>query len=284
MVIKVSLETCSQESCDLSWEVQKIQTKSDGTQYTAIQVDTYTSVLNNSKAILRPAVGSEVLVHKKAYYGAERTYGFGGDDGVYIDDKIASLNVNDDTDNVHEGCYIKVGRKYYKIYSYNKNSGLLKCQNGSEIRNYPAGTHYAIYTTRFWTPYYYFRVHSMPKLIVGSEFHERRRLKAEEYDTDINSLENTFNGILFKAYLSGDSHSAVKYHFWEIYDESKLVYKTDKVYSQDMDCEIFVPFGHTYRGKITVVTQDGITVRGETEYYLPISPKANNDRFMRFSE
>ncbi len=265
---------------DIPVTYDNVQTKSDGTQYTAVQVSTYTSVSNNSKSILRPAIGSEVLIHKKPNHGAFKLYGFGGDNGVYIDARIAALTVDNKEGAVPEGCYIKVGRKYYKITGYDFNTGLLQCQNGSEIRGYPAGTHYAIYTSHFWTPYYYFHVHSMPKLILDAEFHERRRLRPEEYDTTANNLENTFNGILFKAYLSGDSHSTVKYHYWEVWDETKLVYKTDKVYSQDMDCEIFVPFGHTYTGKLTVVTQDGITVRGQTEYYLPLSPKENNDRFM----
>lgn len=264
---------------DIPVTYDEVRNKSDGTQYTAVQVDTYTSVSQNTKAIQRPAVGTEVFIHKKEYFGACKMYGYGTENGVYIDSNISTLNVSDDSNEVFEGCYIKVGKKFYKILSYNKKLGLLQCQNGYELRAMPAGTHYAIYTSQFWTPYYYFRVHSMPKLIMGAEFHERRRLKEEEYDIYTNCLENTFNGILFKAYLAGDSHSAVKYHYWEIWDETNLVYKTDKVYSQDMDCEVFVPFGHTYTGKLTVITQDGITVRGNTSYYLPLSPKENNDRF-----
>lgn len=203
------------------------------------------------------------------------------DNEIFVDERIPNISANDDDNNVVDGCYLKVGNKYYLIQSYDKDMGLIKCQSGDELKWFPAGTHYAIYTSRFWTPYYYFRVHTIPKLEVSAEFHERRRLQNEPYNTELNCIENTCNGILFDAHLSGDAHSAVKYHYWDIIDAKtgRTVFKTEKIYSQEMECEAFVPFGHEYIGKITVITQDGITLRGEAEYYLPASPAENDKKF-----
>lgn len=266
---------------DIPVTFDHVQKKSDGTQDTVIQLDTYASTAENAKAVVRPAVGSEVLIHKKKYYGAFTTTGTNDKDEIFIDSNIPSLNVNDYDNTVVAGCYLKAGNEYFQIEAYDKTLGVVKCRDGYKLRNYPAGTHYAIFSSRFWTPYYYFRVHQMPTVTVSAEFHERRRLSDKVYDTVINCLENTANGILFKAFLVGDSHSSVKYHYWDIYDSDsgRQIYHTEKVYSQEMDCEVFVPFGHTYTGKITVVTQDGITVRGEADYYLPNSPEENNRRF-----
>ena len=264
---------------DIPVTFDKTQIKSDGSEITIIQLDTYTSTATNSKAVVRPAVGSRVYVHKKKCYGERLDLNYTSND-IYIDSGISGINVNDNDNEVIEGCYLKVEDKYFLIQSYDKTTGIITCQNGNSLRDYPAGTHYAIYISRFWTPYYYFRVHRMPVIEVSAEFHERRRLDKKDYDMITNCIENTANGILFKASLVGDSHSTVKYHYWDIYDENeKLVYHTEKIYSQEMDCEVFVPFGHTYRGKITVVTQDGITVRGECKYTLPYSPEENNKRF-----
>lgn len=266
---------------DIPVTFDQVLNKKDGSQDTVIQIDTYSSAVTNSTVPVRPAIGSTVYVHKQKYFGAFTTMGTNAEDEIFIDKDIQFLNVNDYDDTVIDGCYLKVGTEFFKISSYKKKFGIVKCENGEKLKEYHAGTHYAIYTSRFWTPYYYFRVHSMPELTVSAEFHERRRLDKKYYDTTANCIENTTNGILFKAVLSGDSHSSVKYHYWDIYDtaENRLVYHTEKVYSQEMDCEAFVPFGRKYTGKITVVTQDGITVRGETEYYLPLSPEENNKRF-----
>ena len=263
---------------DIPVTYAETRTKSDGTQYTAIRLTTYSSAVKDPEAIIRPGIGSRVLVHKKKNYGVPAVYSTSNPNVVFIDSDIPYL---EDGYLGDKDCYMKVGAEYFKILSYNKTTGAVTCQGGSKINSYPAGMHYAIYTSRYWTPYYYFRVHQMPTVTVSAEFHERRRLDKKHYDTTVNCIENTTNGILFKAVLSGDSHSAVKYHYWDIYDtaEDRLVYHTEKVYSREMDCEVFVPFGRTYTGKITVVTQDSITVRGETEYYLPLSPEENNKRF-----
>lgn len=264
---------------DIPVTYDKTQIKKDGTEVSVIQLDTYTSTASNSKAVVRPAVGSRVYVHKKKCYGERLDSDNAGKNNIYIDTKISGINVNENENEAAPGCYLKVEDKYFLIQSYDKNTGIITCQNGNILREYPAGTHYAIYTSRFWTPYCYFRVHHMPKVEVKAEFHERRRLDKKDYDMTTNCIENTANGILFKASLNGDSHSSVKYHYWDIYNENgNLVYHTEKVYSQEMDCEVFVPFGHTYTGKITVVTQDGITVRGEKSYTLPYSPEENNKR------
>lgn len=266
---------------DVPVTYDRIQTKSDGTQDTIVQVDTYTSTTNNTKAVPRPAVGSEVYIHKKPSYGAVTVNKYQNSNQFYIDDNIPSLNTSDDSNAVFEGCYLKVANEYYLIKAYDKTTGLVECQDGYKLKAYPAGTHYAIYTSRFWTPYYYFRVHSMPTLILDAEFHENRRLKNEWYDDSVNCLENTFNGILFKGCLLGDSHAAVNYHYWEIIDAGtgKTIFKTEKTYSQEMDCEVFVPFGRTYIGKLTVVTQDNITIRDEISYTMPSAPVENNERF-----
>lgn len=265
---------------DIPVTFDKSQIRSDGTEISVLQLDTYTSTASNSKAVVRPAVGSKVYVHKKKDYGERIDASYASQNNIYIDTGISGININNNENAAVEGCYLKVEDKYFLIQSYDRTTGIITCQNGNELRNYPAGTHYAVYTSRFWTPYYYFRVHKMPAVEVSAEFHERRRLDKKNYDMITNCIENTANGILFKASLKGDSHSSVKYHYWDIYDEDgKPVYHTEKIYSQEMDCEVFVPFGHTYRGKITVVTQDGITVRGEKEYTLPCSPEENNKRF-----
>ncbi len=265
---------------DIPVTFDKTQVRSDGVKDTAIQLTPYTSISNNPKEVTKPSVGSKVLIHKRENFGAFVMYTTKNENELYIDPNIPSINRNETDNNVYEGCYLKVGDDYFKITSYDRKSGLAECQNGAKLRTYPAGTHYAIYTSRFWTPYYYFRVHTMPRLIVDAEFHEHRRIRNDGYDDSVNCLENTFNGILFKAYLTGDPHAAVKYHYWEIFDNAgKLVYKTERVYSQEMDCEVFVPFGATYTGKITAVTQDNITVRGETTYTLPASSVMNNERF-----
>ena len=266
---------------DIPVTYDEVITKSDGTQIVAIQIDTYISTKNNTKVLPRPALGSEVLVHKKKNYGVQKTYEYTGDNQLYIDEDIPSINSDDSGNAVYDGCYLKVENDYYKIKSYNRKTGLIECENGINLRKYTAGTHYSIYTSRFWTPYYYFRVHSMPTLIMDAEFHENRRLKREWYDDTVNCLENTFNGLLFKGYLLGDPHASVKYHYWEIKDDStgKVIFKTEKTYSQEIDCEVFVPFGKTYTGKLTVVTQDGITVRNEISYTMPSAPDENNERF-----
>lgn len=268
---------------DVPITYDEVKTKPDGNQDTVIRLDTYSGVEAGSKLTLRPDIGSKVIVHKKRNFG-ETVVWQAGDNEIFIDSKISFLNKSDIDDEAIEGAYIKVGDKYFKIEAYDKEKGLVRCANGNELKQYPAGTHYAIYTTRFWSPYYYFRVHTMPKLIINAEFHERRRLKSEVYDTTVNCLDNTCNGILFNAYLHGESHSEVKYHYWDIIDAEtgKTVYKTGKIYSQEMECEVFVPFGYkekVYIGKITIVTQDGITVRGEKEYRIPASPADNNKRF-----
>lgn len=267
---------------DIPVTFDKTQLKSNGTQDTVIQLDTYTSTAKSSKDVLRPAVGTQVYVHKKKYFGELTALSTNDKDEIFIDSNIPSINANDYDNTVDKECYyLKVGNEYFVIQSYDKTLGIIKCKDGSKLKEYPVGTHYAIYTSRFWTPYYYFRAHVAPTVTVKAEFHERRRLDSKVYDTITNCLENTTNGILFKAKLTGDSHSAVKYHYWDIInaDTGKIVYKTEKVYSQEMDCEVFVPFGHRYIGKITVVTQDGITVRGEKEFDLPLSPDENNKRF-----
>lgn len=277
---------------DIPVTFDKTQLLADGTEVSIIQLDTYTSTAENSKAVVRPAIGSMVYVHKKKCFGERIDNSAVGKDDIFVDSGISGINdvdVNswipaaniEDSNKAADGCYLKVGNDYYLIKAYDKVTGKITCQNGNEIRGFSAGTHYAIYTSRFWTPFYYFRVHTMPSLSVSAEFHERRRLDEKHYNTVTNCIENTANGILFKAQITGDSHSAVKYHYWDIYNANTgtLVYHTEKVYSQEMDCEVFVPFGHTYTGKILVVTQDGITVRGETDYYLPYSPDENNKRF-----
>lgn len=266
---------------DIPVTFDRVQKKSDGSLDTVIQLDTYSSSISGANLLVRPAIGSNVYIHKQKYFGAYTAMGTSDKDEIFVDTNIPSINANDYNNDVLDGCYLKAGNEYYKILSYDKSLGIIKCQDGEKLKDYPAGTHYAIYTSRFWTPYYYFRVHTMPKLTVSAEFHERRRLQKKHYDMTANCIENTTDGILFKAVISGDSHSAVKYHYWDIYDtaENRLVYHTEKIYSQEMDCEVFVPFGRRYTGKITVVTQDGITVRGETEFYLPYSPEENNERF-----
>ena len=266
---------------DIPVTYDKIYTKNDGTQDTVVQIDTYTSATNNIKAVPRPSIGSSVYVHKKPSYGKVLVNNNQNSNQFYIDDGITSINESDDSNAVFDGCYLKVADEYYLIKSYDKTTGLIECKNGYKLKEYPAGTHYAIYTSRFWTPYYYFRVHSMPTLIMDAEFHENRRLKSEYYDDSVNCLENTFNGVLFKGCLLGDSHAAVKYHYWEIIDADtgKSIFKTDKTYSQEIDCEVFVPFGHTYIGKLTVVTQDNITIRDEISYTMPSAPIANNKKF-----
>lgn len=268
---------------DIPVTFDKTQLKSNGEHDTVIQLDTYTSTAKSSKDVLRPAVGTQVYVHKKKYFGELTALSTNDKDEIFIDSNIPSINANDYDNTVDKECYyLKVGNEYFVIQSYDKTLGIIKCKDGSKLKEYPVGTHYAIYTSRFWTPYYYFRAHVAPTVTVKAEFHERRRLDSKVYDTITNCLENTTNGILFKAKLTGDSHSAVKYHYWDIInaDTGKIVYKTEKVYSQEMDCEVFVPFGHRYIGKITVVTQDGITVRGESkEFDLPLPPDENNKRF-----
>ncbi len=268
------------QAYDIPITFDKTCLRSDGRKDTAVQLNTYTSLSTNSDSVLRPSIGSRVLIHKRENFGNPVWYSTSNPNQIYIDINIPNINQNDSDNSVVEGCYLKVGNEYFKIISYDRQIGLLECQNGNKLRNYPAGIHYAIYTSRFWTPYYYFRVHTMPSLAVDAEFHEHRRICKEDYDDTPDCLENTFNGILFKAHLTGDPHSFVKYHYWDIYSKSKnkLVYKTEKIYSQEMDCEVFVPYGDTYIGKITAVTQDGITVRNEVEYKLPFSPDANNKR------
>lgn len=277
---------------DIPITFDSVQKKSDGTLVTVVKLDDYSNIPTELKS-LRPSIGSTVYVHKNKYFGAFTAVGTNEPDEIFIDRNIQSINANDYNNDVVDGCYLKVGSDYYKITSYNKNFGIVKCENGERLKSYPAGTHYAIYTSRYWTPYYYFRVHKMPVVAVTAEFNERRRLTKEYYNDTVNCAENTANGILFRASLkikvgndyvdvqSNGAHLAVKYHYWDIYDteDNKLVYHTEKVYSEDMVCEVFVPFGRTYTGKVTVVTQDGITARGETDYYLPYSPEENNKRF-----
>lgn len=266
---------------DVPITYDSVETKADGTKIVAIRIDSYTSTKSNAKVLLRPSVGSKVIIHKTPKYGNPILFDYTGVNQLYVDKKIGSLNASEDSNVVFDGCYLKVESDYYKIKSYDFETGLIECENGVNLRKYPAGTHYSIYTSRFWTPYYYFRVHSMPKLVLDAEFHENRRLKNRWYDTTRNCLENTFNGILFKGYLLGDTHSAVKYHYWEIREvgSDKVVFKTEKTYSQEMDCEVFVPFGNTYIGKLTVVTQDGVTIRNEISYTMPSAPAENNERF-----
>lgn len=274
------------EAYDIPVTYDEVRTDSSGNQVTIIQVDTYSSTSENQKLLVRPDIGSDVYVHKKRYYGSAQEWRI-PDNGAFIDDKIQGINADDSSDKVLEGCYLKVGSDYFEINSYDKSAGIITCKNGEKLRTYPAGTHYAIYTTRFWTPYYYFRVHKMPSLSVTAEFHERRRLDSKVYDTVANCVENTANGILFNAELTGDPHSTVKYHYWDIFDADtgKLVYHTEKIYSQEMECEVFVPFPYgeqeskKYIGKITVVTQDNITLRGEADCELPCAPKENNEKF-----
>lgn len=52
---------------DVPVTYDEVKTNSDGTQSTVIQVDTYTSVSGNTKSVVRPAIGTEVYVHKKKY-------------------------------------------------------------------------------------------------------------------------------------------------------------------------------------------------------------------------
>ena len=260
--------------------------KNDGTAYTSIRLTTYSSSNVNIDAVARPSIGSRVLIHKKKNYGTPASISSSNPNVVFIDPNIQNINATDliGDYNAVSGCYMKVGDKYYKINAYNKTTGAVTVSGGDEINKMPAGTHYSIYTSHYWTPYYYFRVHTMPMLNVSAEFHERRKLDSHEYDMITNCLENTANGILFKARFTGDSHAAVKYHYWDVYmcDESekeRLVYHTEKIYSAELDSEVFVPFGHRYKGKITIVTQDGVTIRGEATYDLPASPELNNALF-----
>ncbi|MCM1275756.1 MAG: hypothetical protein NC299_10390 [Lachnospiraceae bacterium] len=250
-----------------------------GEQFTAIRLTTFASTVKDTDALLRPAIGTSVLVHKKKNYGTPATIMSSNPNTFFIDADIAALN---DGDNSNDGVYLKISDSYYKVLSYNKATGAITCQNGDEVyHKYPAGTHYSIYTTHFSTPHYYFRVHNMPKLTLSAEFHEHRRMQQDYYDDTINCLDNTFNGVLFKAELIGDSHAAVKYFYWEIFNEKtgKLLLKTERIYSQEMECEFFVPFGNTYTGRITVITQDGITLSDEVSYTLPSSPIENDKKF-----
>ncbi len=257
--------------------------KDEGSEYTAIRLTTYASTVKDTDVLLRPAIGTRVLIHKKKNYGTPSVITSSNPNVVFIDNKIPFINKTDNEGDysVNDGVYLKVSNKYYKVLSYNKATGAVTCQNGSELNKYPAGTHYSIYTSRFWTPHYYFRVHNMPKLKLSAEFHERRRMQKEHYDDTINCLDNTFNGILFKAELSGDPHAAVKYFYWEIFnaESNKRLLKTERIYSQEMECEFFVPFGNTYTGRITVVTQDSVTLSGKVSYTLPASPIENDERF-----
>lgn len=254
------------------------RTNDDGAECTAIRLTTFSSTVKDTEALLRPAIGTSVLIHKKKNYGTHVTYSTSNLNAVFID---ADIPVLKDGDNSEDGIYLKVSNNYYKILRYDKATGTATCQNGSEIHQYPAGTHYAIYATHFWTPHYYFRVHNMPKLTLSAEFHEHRRMQKEYYDDTINCLDNTFNGVLFKAALSGDPHAAVKYFYWEIFNANthKRLLKTERIYSQEMECEFFVPFGNTYTGRITVVTQDGVTLSDEVSYTLPASPIENDKKF-----
>lgn len=256
--------------------------RDNGTECTVMRLTTYTSTVKDSDVLLRPAIGTKVRIHKKKHYGDPSFY-VTDNEYIFIDDKISGLNESDkigDT-KANEGCYLKISNKYYEISDYDKITGAVRCKNSAELADYPAGTHYAVFTSQFWTPHYYFRVHNMPSLEMSAEFHERRRMQKDHYDDTINCLENTFNGILFKAALVGDPHAAVKYFYWEIFDKqtNKLLLKTERNYSQEMDCEFFVPFGYTYTGRITVVTQDGVTLSGKVDYSLPSSPFDNNERF-----
>ena len=255
------------------------QRSADGAEYTAVRLTTYSAAVKDTEALLRPAIGTRVLVHKKKNYGTPATYSTGNLNAVFIDADIPALK---DGDNSEDGVYLKVSDKYYKILWYDKATGAANCRNGDEINGkFPAGTHYAIYTTHFWTPHYYFRVHEMPKLTLSAEFHEHRRMQKDYYDDTINCLDNTFNGVLFKARLGGDPHAAVKYFYWEIFNAKtdKRILKTERVYSGEMECEFFLPFGNTYTGRITVVTQDGVTLSDEVNYTLPASPVENDKKF-----
>lgn len=263
--------------------------RDDGTEGTAIKLTGFASTVKDVNASLRPSMGTEVIIHKKKHYGKQTEHMLKGSNVVYIDEKIPYINVNkefpfiDDTvDNSLNGAsYLKIGGEYFEILSYDEDTGKVICKNAEKLREYPAGTHYAVYTSRFWTPHYFFRVHKMPKLIMGAEFHEHRRTQKGYYDDSINCLENTFNGILFKASLEDVTHAAVKYFYWEIFNTKtgKCLLKTERMYSQEMDCEFFVPFGNTYTGRITVVTQDNVTLSDEVSYTLPSSPLDNDKRF-----
>lgn len=269
---------------DIPITYDETQIADDGTEYSVLRLNNFSSVMNDDEVRLRPAIGTGVFIHKKKSYGQfASSISSNQRDIFYVDDKIPYINKTDNEldSSVNDGCYLKVSDKYYKIKTYNKTTGEMTCHNGSELLNIPAGTHYSIYTSQFWTPHYYFRVHNMPKLILSAEFHERRRMQKEYYDDSINCLDNTFNGILFKAALMGDTHASVKYFYWEIFNKqmNKRLLKTERIYSQEMDCEFFVPFGYTYTGRITVVTQDGVTLSDEVEYALPSSLLTNNERF-----
>ncbi len=273
----------------------------DGTEYTAIKLTTYTSTVKDTETLLRPAVGTEVRIHKKKHYGNPLIPSSANSNVIYIDPKISYINEyeknpstrssknnntngnnNADPDDSFEGSsYLKVGSEYFEILSYDEDTGAVTCKNADKLRAYPAGTHYAVYTSRFWTPHYFFRVHNTPKIILGAEFHEHRRTQKGYYDDSVNCLENTFNGILFKASLEEVTHASVKYFYWEIFNAQtgKRLLKTERMYSQEMDCEFFVPFGNRYTGRITVVTQDNVTLSDEISYTLPSSPLANDKKF-----
>lgn len=120
---------------DIPVTFDRVQNKNDGTQDTVIQLDTYSSTVDGANVVVRPTIGSTVFIHKQKYFGAFTTMGTNAEDEIFIDSDIKSINANDYDNTVVEDCYLKVGKDYFRISSYNKKLGIVRCENGEKLKS-----------------------------------------------------------------------------------------------------------------------------------------------------
>ena len=158
--------------------------------------------------------------------------------GLNLDVGTHRKSVTDST--MIPNMYLKVNGNYYGITKYYYKTGLLGID--STAPNLEEGTPYQIYQCFIISPYYYFTTKAIP--------------------TITPTLTFTDTVIKCTASITNAGNYPIEYFYWTIYDiADKVIDQSEKIYSGRLEY-LFreIQTNMTYKGKITVVTQDGVEV------------------------
>ena len=136
--------------------------------------------------------------------------------------------------------YIKVNGSYYGITKYYNKTGFVGIEG--TVPEIDENTPYEIYQCFVISPYYYFNTKAIPVITPKMTF--------------VNEV------IKCEASITTQGNYPIKYYYWTIYDkDDNIINQSEKIWSSRMEY-LFreVLPDATFKGKITIVTQDDVEV------------------------
>ena len=136
--------------------------------------------------------------------------------------------------------YIKVNGSYYGITKYYNKTGFVGIEG--TVPEIDENTPYEIYQCFVISPYYYFNTKAIPVITPKMTF--------------VNEV------IKCEASITTQGNYPIKYYYWTIYDkDDNIINQSEKIWSSRMEY-LFreVLPDATFKGEITIVTQDDVEV------------------------